>query len=163
MKSADIDKKIIEHFKISDFNTLRNSSLKRRYNLAVGINDHLKRSKIACAEACEMMGKYLSNSVYIRLILWNKNNEQDLNIQVLNKVDKFRCDCSIIDNGVVGYYHINNFDISQINELVQAHINFELGLEPSINATIYYIDFEAKVLINLYDDRGLDIISLNPL
>jgi len=32
---------------------------------------------------------------------------------------------------------------------------------PSANITCYFINFNSKLIINIYDDRGLDIYTLN--
>jgi hypothetical protein len=35
-----------------------------------------------------------------------------------------------------------------------------MGIEPSLNMEIFFISKDLKTLINVYDDRGMDILEL---
>jgi hypothetical protein len=53
------------------------------------------------------------------------------------------------------------FSPSAINEvqLFQAIANREQTGHPKISSGVYVIDPDAKIVMNMYDDRGLDIIA----
>jgi len=48
--------------------------------------------------------------------------------------------------------------IDSINTLI---INYDLGESPALNITCFFMDFQNTVLINVYDDRGMDIYCPN--
>ncbi len=52
-----------------------------------------------------------------------------------------------------------SFDYAQI---VQGIANSERGLEPRLNARVYFLAPEKGVLFHMYDDRGLDIAAAEP-
>lgn len=62
--------------------------------------------------------------------------------------------------GAVGLYHFNLKD-EGLKQLLLSHLNYELGLEPSINITAFFINFEDKIVVNVFDDRGLDYLVIN--
>ncbi|WP_214228786.1 DUF3885 domain-containing protein [Pedobacter sp. B4-66] len=33
--------------------------------------------------------------------------------------------------------------------------------EPSANITCYFVDFDRSIIVNIYDDRGMDVYSPN--
>jgi len=41
---------------------------------------------------------------------------------------------------------------------VESIINYENGREPSADITCY-VNFEIPILVNIYDDRGMNVIS----
>ncbi len=45
--------------------------------------------------------------------------------------------------------------------MFQAIANADLGGTPRIAGRVYLIDYRAKVIMHMYDDRGLDIIATN--
>jgi hypothetical protein len=46
-----------------------------------------------------------------------------------------------------------------VRSVITSIINYEMAEEPSANITCYFINFEKPVIINVYDDRGMDIYS----
>jgi hypothetical protein len=53
---------------------------------------------------------------------------------------------------------LNSFDA---NKMFQAIANRDHGRIPSIAGSTYTIDDRAKLIMHMYDDRGLDIIATN--
>lgn len=40
-------------------------------------------------------------------------------------------------------------------------IHHDMALEPSVNITCYFMNFDLPAIVNIYDDRGMDIVSPN--
>nr|MBB6139724.1 hypothetical protein [Mucilaginibacter sp. X5P1] len=60
-------------------------------------------------------------------------------------------------------YLEGKYSSSFVYPIVRSIVNFDLGEEPYANITCYFIDFESQFIVNIYDDRGMDIYSLNNL
>ncbi|MEA5260822.1 hypothetical protein VB264_23685 [Arcicella aquatica] len=52
------------------------------------------------------------------------------------------------------------YDFEKIRPVIQCIAAYELGIEPSANINAYLISFDnIYVLINLYDDRGMEVLT----
>jgi hypothetical protein len=49
----------------------------------------------------------------------------------------------------------------KVDQMLQAVANRERGGIPSIGSGVYIIDDRAKLIMHMYDDRGLDVIAAN--
>ncbi|SHM03124.1 DUF3885 domain-containing protein [Myroides odoratimimus] len=100
-----------------------------------------------------LIEKYFkSGYCYVRITFWD-----------LAESDSFSNNCLLIeinDDSAVGLYHFNLKD-EGLKQLLLSHLNYELGLEPSINITAFFINFEDKIVVNVFDDRGLDYLVIN--
>lgn len=48
-----------------------------------------------------------------------------------------------------------------IREILWLALGAELGIRPAMRASVYLVGFENAVILHPYDDRGMDIISMN--
>lgn len=44
-------------------------------------------------------------------------------------------------------------------KLLQDLANFEMGMKPATNEECFFINIDKKIIFNMYDDRGVDVIS----
>lgn len=49
----------------------------------------------------------------------------------------------------------------EIHKYLWGALGSELGIEPTFNCKIYFINFKDKILAHPYDDRGMDLIGPN--
>lgn len=116
--------------------------------------------------------KFWSNKVNKDYLTKNfKRMVQDLHLNTL--VTDFRYFISTPRDGAVSKYLIYiYFELSKNNELLETlrkisimwefpKYKGELGVEGSYDHGAYYLSKKNKLLVNIYDDRGMDIISDN--
>lgn len=118
---------------------------------------------------------FINKDIWIALIMWNNSMgtykdlqdckfktdeatlllEGDINDKIFH-FDDYE-DCKII------YLYYNKYDFAKVEPLVTAIAGFELGVEPSANVNAYFLNFQEDnaVLLNLYDDRGMELITTN--
>ena len=99
-------------------------------------------------------------SIWLRVILWDKESEVDLrnsgmHIETANNNFKSK------DEEEVMYLYFNKYSQAIVTPFITSIINYEMAEEPCANITCYFIDFERCIIINVYDDRGMDVYSLN--
>lgn len=51
---------------------------------------------------------------------------------------------------------------SLADTLIWASVTLELGIRPSAATATYFVDFERRVLLHIYDDRGMDVVAMDP-
>ena len=120
---------------------------------------------------------FFNKELYIVLFLWNTNKKtkQELITCGFNysKIDSIFNDLKISDikladnppNKEVSLLIINKYDFSTIKSIVQAIAGYEILIKPSANISAYFISFgeEYDVLVNLYDDRGIEILTTSQI
>ena len=47
--------------------------------------------------------------------------------------------------------------------LLKAICNQDMGLKPSINHRVYFININRKTIFHVYDDRGCDLLATSPV
>lgn len=52
-------------------------------------------------------------------------------------------------------------DIGQLHEVLWLTLGSELGIKPTVYADIYIVDFEKSIALHPYDDRGMDVVSMD--
>lgn len=157
----EIDKNVYDIFNITDFSSLGNIESKIRIELG---EDYKSKERISFAlnKANDIMDVCFKNQeLFLRIILWDKVDDSDLLNPVLEPIKSHLKFKKIEDESLILYYYFEKFDFREIESLVKSSICFELGVEPSINMTCFYFNFETPVLLNIYDDRGLDIVKGN--
>jgi hypothetical protein len=98
--------------------------------------------------------------LWLRIILWSENEEGNLkqagfDINSASKVLKTK-----VNEEEILLVNFNRYSESLLTPITTSIINYEMAEEPSANITCYFISFNSKLIINIYDDRGLDIYSL---
>lgn len=48
-----------------------------------------------------------------------------------------------------------------IREALWLSLGSELGIRPAANASLYFVDFENRIVLHPYDDRGMDVIAMH--
>ncbi|MFA6084521.1 DUF3885 domain-containing protein [Mucilaginibacter sp.] len=98
--------------------------------------------------------------VWLRIVLWSDKEEAFLEkaglvIQSANNIFRQK------NNEEALYLYYDRFSKSIVKPVITSIINYDIGEEPSANITCYFINFEKQIVINIYDDRGMDIYSTN--
>jgi RHS repeat-associated protein len=101
------------------------------------------------------------SQIWLRIILWDDNERENL-----KKADFKLNHANLFFEGVVAnekvlYVHFKEYAELFVNPIILAIINYEINKEPYANITCYFINFSTPVLLNIYDDRGMDIFSPN--
>ncbi|MEX0327602.1 MAG: DUF3885 domain-containing protein [Ruegeria sp.] len=50
--------------------------------------------------------------------------------------------------------------IDKLREVLWLALGSELGIKPTVHATVYIVDFEKSIALHPYDDRGMDVVSM---
>jgi hypothetical protein len=101
------------------------------------------------------------SSIWLRIILWDDVEKENLiNAGLdLNKADLiFEGEFA---NEKVLYVYFREYSELSIDPVVISIINYETNRDPFANITCYFVNFLAPLVLNIYDDRGLDIFSPN--
>jgi len=153
----DLDKKVIEVFNVRSFKTLADTPCKEKVLFGEHGND-IEKSERAITMSENILNHYFDGkNIYIRLTIWDKRYLKKYVKNIFN-LQKYITDSLVNDDSIVLYYYINNYNFQLIEKIVKSIVNYELGLAPYLNATCYYFNFDVPVLVNVYDDRGLDIV-----
>lgn len=157
-----IEERLKKEFKLSDFHSLIDSKANRYRVILGGDLENEERAKHAKSKAIQILKHNFENkSIWIRLVLWDEVDEAILQSTILkNLIDKIKFK-KIEDDSLVLFLYFDSFNEIELKKLVESSINYELGFNPSINMTCFYFNFETPILINIYDDRGMDLVG-NP-
>lgn len=52
-------------------------------------------------------------------------------------------------------------DREQLREVLWLALGSEIGIRPTIHAQVYFVDFEKSIALHPYDDRGMDVVSMD--
>ncbi|MFV1528941.1 MULTISPECIES: DUF3885 domain-containing protein [unclassified Phaeobacter] len=52
-------------------------------------------------------------------------------------------------------------DKEQLREVLWLTLGSELGIKPTVHADTYIVDFEKSIALHPYDDRGMDVVSMD--
>ncbi|MCY1524189.1 hypothetical protein D9M68_591130 [compost metagenome] len=161
--SIDFEKIFVE--RLGDINRTSLSSLsenKLRFELG-GEEDGLLRIKQALHRSNQIIQYCFEGlAIWLRIILW----DEDAGINLTNAgLDKKNADSSFKNSDnpdeEVLYLHFNKCSPIITSPILTSIINYEMAEEPSANVTCYFINLEKSIIVNVYDDRGIDIYSQN--
>lgn len=108
---------------------------------------------------------YEGKEVWLRVILWEHDSFDNL-----LKCGFTSSDFVVILEREVGfneltvavkYLQLQEFRIESLSPFIKAVINFDLGINPMSNITCFYLNFDVPALVNIYDDRGIDVLTPN--
>jgi hypothetical protein len=97
---------------------------------------------------------------WLRIILWSDKEEINLknagfSFHKASKVFRLKGEYETL------YMHFNRYSKTFALPIIKSIVNFDMAEEPSANITCYFVSFSRPLIINIYDDRGLDIYSPN--
>jgi hypothetical protein len=98
--------------------------------------------------------------IWLRIILWSDEEEVNLKnagliVHNADKVFRNKGDEEIL------YLYFKKYLSFQVSPIITSIINYDMAEEPSANITCYFVDLEKLILVNIYDDRGMDVYALN--
>lgn len=143
------------------------------FELGEEIDDDNNRLNQALGRFTQIVNSILDNKdVWIILFCWNENlgSFEDLkkcgfnpsNANFIYKIDKENnvTNLEIDDDDGLYLLYYEKYNIGNLIPLASAVVAKDLGLEKSANVNAYFLNFsENPILINLYDDRGMELIS----
>lgn len=59
------------------------------------------------------------------------------------------------------YLYVKKYSSFIGSPIFTSIINYEMAEEPSADITSYFVDFDRSIIVNIYDDRGMDVYSPN--
>lgn len=95
---------------------------------------------------------------WLRIILWSESEEKNLEQAGLTVKDADIVFRHKSEDEVL-YLYFEKYSNTIANSVITSIVNYEMAEEPSANVTCYFINFERSLIINIYDDRGMDIYS----
>lgn len=114
---------------------------------------------------------FKNKETYVVLIRWDAKSEEDYygkasqSIEVADEKYDLKPYSKVLDlefesdDEIVLLYH-NSYSYISIEKIVRGLAGFDLALDEGLNLTAYFISFEkAPFLVNMYDDRGLEILT----
>ncbi|PWG78084.1 DUF3885 domain-containing protein [Pararcticibacter amylolyticus] len=104
---------------------------------------------------------FSGKDVWIRAILWSEDEEAALEMAGLSVRSANKLFRQKKEDEEVLYLFFDRYTDSLGKVLTTSIINYEMALEPSANITCYFINLKDQLIINIYDDRGMDIFSPN--
>lgn len=152
----NIDKKIKNTFGVTSFDTLSNLDNRTRIILN---SDGEKGLKNAFTKAAMLLhDEFHQGELWVRLHTWN---DLEYIKKVLKKIWKYLIFISEGKDSHVLYFFLEKYDKEAINPLLKSHIENDFSKENSINSVCFFVSFLNGRLINVYDDRGADIVFKN--
>jgi hypothetical protein len=118
----------------------------------------------------DLMIKYFSDSLYVAMLYSDNKYEKKLQKKTIDNLKYLNI--NIPANCIKREYflpddelHTKLFFFEEDYKNIKKYLwgllsrNF-MGIEPSLNMEIFFISKDLKTLINVYDDRGMDILEL---
>lgn len=109
---------------------------------------------------------FWKDNIYICLILyWNKrlpnNTIKSLKLRwIYNIVEDCNETLTIKNDDITNFLYFTKTDFNTINKLNKSLLEKDFWVFPELYLNCFYFNFDKKLLINLYDDRWMDIISI---
>lgn len=129
-----------------------------------GSYEFIDRVNHAINKAQEVLNYcFEGKGIWLRIILWDTDAEISMLKAGLKKSAFHTYYKEKFENEDVLYLQLVKYESILIEPLIKSVVNYELGEDPSANITCYYINFENQIIANLYDDRGMDVVSLDKL
>lgn len=144
MNLVEYDKKMIEVFGVKSYLTLHNLPNVKRINFKSNNIEGILNEAWALIE--NLFGE---NEILARISFWDKNDKQLSTLDCILIEEKEDCMIALCR------FQISNF---RLKELIRHHLNYEIGLDPYLNVTVYFFNFNLKIILNIYDDRGADYL-----
>ncbi|GAB2580320.1 DUF3885 domain-containing protein [Spirosoma areae] len=155
-KEVDANSKKI--FGITSFTSL--VSLNNRIRLELGGEfDFEERVTIAIHRATSVLNDiFFDRPIWLRLVSWD--HEIDLVSLKLAQSDSIQFKKRGKGNTIF-YIYYPAYSSDLIAGIIKSIIGFDLGLEDGLNINCLYFNYEIPAVVNIYDDRGMDILVLD--
>lgn len=108
------------------------------------------------------------NNIYVAITFFSQNAKLDNKIMrwieerwLMNILNTLESRIINVEEEVSWYYYFTQIQVSEIEKINKAIIEMDFDIDPSLGLKCYYFCPEKHLIINLYDDRGMDIISDN--
>ena len=142
----DYDEKLVNVFRLKSFSTISHLPEIKRINFE---NEDIE---LLLNEVFDLVKKLFNSIDFLaRITFWDKLEEK-----------KKLSNCILIEEREDCFIGIFKFRFSDesFKELLREHLNYEKGLDPYLNITAFFFNFNSKTLLNIYDDRGADYLIM---
>ena len=120
------------------------------------ITDELKDSATEILKYC-----FANHEIWLRIVLWSESEEENLKRAGFDITKALKAFRSTSEENEVLFINYKELAELLITPVVTSIINYDMAVTPSANITCYFISFTSKTIVNIYDDRGLDIYCLD--
>ena len=164
INAYNIENKIEEVFGKIPLNTI--SSVSENRIRIENSQDDLADNKLSFINSMKILESIFEDKeVWIQIVLWKDNSLDNLIKCGFNKTDfssNFNREIIFNEaNVIVKYLHLNKFSVVSVTPFIKAVINYDLGIDPLSDITCFYLNFDIPALVNIYDDRGIDVLTSN--
>lgn len=147
-----------------------------QYKIVFNMSDYLKDEESRVKKVIQRFKSisqeiFHDSDIWVALVIWNQSIEtaKDLKacgfkIEDVTSVFKGNINDNIFnfedyEDSEIIYLYYDKFDFAKLKPLVRAIAGFELAVKPSASITAYFLNFQKDrdVLLNLYDDRGMEL------
>jgi hypothetical protein len=145
-------------FKHHNFKSLRDTALPRiRFTFENDI-DEQKNDYVIFNQVSNIFNEIFSGKdLWLRITFWDKNFDL-FDLAIPPKYQKFYTNT---EEEKIVYVYIPEYSISLIAPILQSIIGYELATDLGKNIQCFFYDFNSSAVANLYDDRGMDIVTNN--
>jgi len=156
--AKDFDSTVKKVFDIKNFNSLMNVANKIRIELGAEY-DAEQRITVATQRSISVISNVFSGKgIWMRLVSWEENPDLvyglfDPRLVKYKKKNK--------DNTVY-YLYSSRYHEALIEKIINAIIEFDMGMDNGMNIRCLFVGLDVSAIINVYDDRGMDIVVLEP-
>lgn len=168
--NIEIKQQIIKNF-------FQKENYKIIFKMGENKDDYKRVSEVMEKFRCISEYIFKNNKVWILLFIWDKEDLnillKDVFIQSASTIHKiynndsflsyFPYDTEAISEAKIFLLEYDEFRYKNIENLVKLHAGYELALDNTLNISFYIISmsYQYNTLINLYDDRGLELLTDN--
>ena len=156
--SENFDKLSKSIFKHQAFSTLTDSKMPRiRFGFNGDLNDEQKLSITTKQVANIFDTIFYRKEMWLRITIWDpKLNFPSLEIP--DKYIKFNVNTA---RKRTTYVYLPNYEFPLISCIIRSIVGYELGDMVGKNIQCFFYDFGIPIVANLYDDRGMDVVTNN--
>lgn len=170
MGNIEFKQRFIENF-------LQKENYKIVFKMGENEDDYKRVEEVENKFRCISEYIFKNSKVWILLFIWEKDDEnilvKDTGIQSASIVHKiynddsllsyFPYDTEAMSEAKILLLEYDEFRYNNIENLVKLHAGYELALDNTFNISFYIISMfhQYNTLVNLYDDRGLKLLTDN--
>lgn len=160
---------------------INNFFLKENYKVVfrMGESEDAHKRVEEVANKFQYISEYVfkNNKVWLLLFVWEEEDikklQKDKLIQCANTIYKIHHSDNILSylpydtealyEASIFVLEYNEFEYRVFENLIKQHIGYELALDDTLNINFYLVSISPKynALLNLYDDRGLELLTNN--
>lgn len=136
------------------------SAINNRLRLELGGEDMDNDNRVRQAidrSASVLKYCFEGKEVLLRIVLWDRESLKTIENLFAGLKYEIEKNDSFEDDVI--YVKMEQYDEVICENIAKLIIHHDMALEPSVNITCYFMNFDIPAVVNIYDDRGLGIVS----